>query len=382
MPNIFDYIPEVILLATTLICSLFLIKKPLNNKDIKVLNALFIIGLCLCASSIIQETITLQQILIKNIFKIYFLLAATYHLFTYSKKFHALERLCLVTTCIGLFITVSTTDSFMLLLAFSLCIVSTYGFAITRERPTKDTATLTSLLLIIGILYGLHPFMASMVLLIIIILFCLRTTNKDIEALCITLLVPAGIYLLLRELLASQDPSQIELTLITVGFILMLSPTILLFAGTNKTKNMAKFAIFYIGTILFLMGSGTPDIKAAAIVMTLSLVFIYSPIINPLTIIGLSMLPPTTAFVMKVPLFWAPFKNAELVQIILVSVTTLVMTIFAAKELYLFHTSKKGTFIPFPIPFKFISIAVIIISVIYFSYINQTLEYAIKALGR
>ena len=85
----------------------------------------------------------------------------------------------------------------------------------------------------------------------------------------------------------------------------MLIPSILLFAESNKTKNMAKFALFYIGTIIFLMGSGTIDIKASAIVMTLLLAFIYSPTSNPLTIIGLIMLPPTTAFIIKLPLFWA-----------------------------------------------------------------------------
>jgi hypothetical protein len=188
--------------------------------------------------------------------------------------------------------------------------------------------------------------------------------------------------MLLRELLGAQNQLKIESVLIVIGIILMLLPAILLVAETNKTKVMAKFATFYIGTMIFLMGSGTLDIKVAAVAMALSLAFIYSPIANPLTVIGLAMLPPTIAFIVKLPLFWAPLKNAELAQIILVSAVTLVVSIFATKELYLFHISKKGKVIPFPMPFKIISIAVIIISVIYFSHINQTLEYAAKTLGK
>jgi hypothetical protein len=278
---------------------------------------------------------------------------------------------------------ISTTDAFILFSAFALCIISTYGLALTREHNSKDTAMLTSLLLIICILHGIHPFMASMVLFLTTTFFYLRTTNKDLEAFCVTLLVPANIYILLRELMTTSAPLQIERTLMAVGIFLILVPPVLLLAESNKTKNMAKFVMFYVGTIIFLMGSGTLDIKSSAIMMTLFLVFIYSPISNPLAIIGLAMLPPTTTFIIKLPLFWAPFKSSAIAQIVIVSVATLAMSIFAAKELYRFHTSiNKGKFIPFPTPFKIISIAVIIISVIYFSYINQTLESAIMALGK
>ena len=221
-----------------------------------------------------------------------------------------------------------------------------------------------------------------MVLLFSTIIFYLRTTNKDIEAFCVTMLIPINIYILLRELMTTRTPQPIENTLITVGILLMLVPQILLFAESNKRKTMAKFVTFYIGIIIFLMGSGTIDIKAAAIVMTLSLVLIYSPVANPLTIVGLAMLPPVMSFIVKVPLFLATFTNTDIAQIILVSATTLAMSIFAAKELYCFHTSNKGKFTPFSMPFKIISIAVITVSVIYFSYINQTLEYAIRALGK
>ncbi len=383
MLNILNYIPETILLITTLISSLFLIKITINSKNIRVLNIVFMTGIFICAASLIQEIIIHPQDLIKNIFKFYFLLAATYYIFTYSKRFHALERLCLLSTCIGLFIIISTTDAFILFSAFALCIISTYGLALTREHHSKDTAMLTSLLLIICILHGIHPFMASMVLFLTTTFFYLRTTNKDIEAFCVTLLVPANIYILLRELMTTSTPLQIERTLMAVGIFLILVPPVLLLAESNKTKNMAKFVMFYVGTIIFLMGSGTLDIKSSAIMMTLFLVFIYSPISNPLAIIGLAMLPPTTTFIIKLPLFWAPFKSSAIAQIVIVSVATLAMSIFAAKELYRFHTSiNKGKFIPFPTPFKIISIAVIIISVIYFSYINQTLESAIMALGK
>lgn len=382
MLNILSYIPETILLITTLICSLFLIKKTTSHKSTRVLNILFTTGIIICAASLVQEVMVHPQDLIKNIFKFYFLLAATYYMFTYSKRFHAIECLCLLSTCIGLFMIISTTDSFILLSAFALCIISAYGLALTREHPSKDTAMLTSLLLIICILYGIHPFMASMVLLLATTFFYLRTTNRDIEAFCVTLLIPINVYILLRQLMTATDPLQIERSLIAVGILLMLSSPILLLAESNKTKNMAKFAIFYVGTVIFLMGSGTLDIKASAIIMTLFLVFIYSPIANPLAIIGLAMLPPATTFIIKLPLFWAPFKSAAITQIVLISVATLAMSIFAAKELYRFHTSNKGKLIPFPVPFKIISIAVIIISVIYFSYINQTLEYAIRALGK
>jgi hypothetical protein len=382
MLNIQNYMPEIVLLITILTCSFFLTKRALNNRTIRTLNILFVIGVIACASAIILEATMQQQLLIKNIFKFYFLFATTYYVFTYSTKFHALERLCLLTTCLSLFTIVSTTDIFVLLSAFALCIASTYGFALTRERPSKDTATTTSLLLVIAILYGQHPFMVGMVLLSSTIVLYLRTTSKDLEAFFITMLVPANIYILLRELLIAQNAVKIENSLIAVGIILMLAPTILLFSEANRTKTMAKFATFYIGTIIFLMGSGTIDIKTTSIMMLLSLVFIYSPTANPLTIIGLAMLPPATAFITRLPLFLAPFKSIEIAQIIAVSVASLAMSIFAAKELYSFHTTKEKSFIPFPIPFKIISIAVVIISVIYFNYINQTLGYAVRALGR
>ena len=382
MLDILNYIPEIILLVTLLTCSLFLIKKPISKKNSRFLDASAIIGLAACASYIILSMIEDQQSLIRDLFKLYFLLAATYHMFTYSKRFHALERVCLLSTCLGLFMIVSTTDTLMLLSSFALCIVSVYGFSLTRERPSKDTAMLVSILFLISIIYGQNHFMAAMILLLSTLFFALRTTNKDLESFCVTLLVPINIYILLRELLASQNPIKIESTLITIGFILMLLPVVLLFSGSNKTKNMVKFAVFYIGAILFLLGSGTLDIKASAIMMTLLLTFTYSPVANPLTIIGMVLLPPATAFVGKFPLFWAPFKNEEPVQIILLSAITLAMSIFGARELYNFHTSNKGKLVPFSTPFKIISIAVIIVSVIYFSYINQTLEYAIRALSK
>ena len=204
MLNMLDYIPETILLITSLLCSLFLTKKDISHKSVRTMNVIFIVGIIACAGSIIEGSIAHQQLLIRDIFKFYFLLTATYYLFTYSKRFHALERLCILTACIGLFIIVSTTDTFILLLAFVLCISSVYGIALTRERPSKDTVTLASLLLIISILYGLNPFISSMVLLISTVLFYLRTTNKDLEAFCVTFLIPINIYILLRLLLTTQ----------------------------------------------------------------------------------------------------------------------------------------------------------------------------------
>jgi uncharacterized membrane protein len=212
--------------------------------------------------------------------------------------------------------------------------------------------------------------------------FCLRTTNRELEAVSVTFLIPVVVYMLLRELSTTDHSLLVSNSLTTIGIVSMVISSILLIANSNRSKNMAKFAMFYLGTIIFMMGCGTFDIKAAAIMMTLLLAFIYSPVRNPLTILTLAMLPPITAFVTKIPLFWAPFKTGMVAQILIVCVTSLVMAVFSGIELYRTHVSKENKAMAFPIALKIISITVIIISIVYFDRINLTLEYAIKALGR
>jgi len=188
--------------------------------------------------------------------------------------------------------------------------------------------------------------------------------------------------MLLRELFAPDRSFLISNSLTTIGIASMVISSLLLIANRDRSKNMAKFALFYLGTIIFMMGCGTFDIKAAAIMMTLLFAFIYSPVSNPLTILTLAMLPPATAFVAKLPLFWAPFKTGMIAQILLVCSTSLIMAVFSGIELYRTHVSKENKVMSFPIALKIISIAVIIMSVVYFDRIDLTLEYAIKALGR
>lgn len=272
MIDITNYMPEAVLLSLILVSALFLIKHTWTKKSIRLMNIFFVLGAVACAYFVVSEIVLEKQDVLKNIFKLYFLSAAIYYIYIYSRRFHALERLCIASLCMGSFLAVSNTDIFIMLVSFSLCMISVYGLAVTRERPSKDAVTFTSFLFITAALYGLHPFFATTIMLISVMFLCLRTTNKDLEAVSVTFLLPALIYLLLRELLTIDRSMLISNSLTTIGIVSMIISSILLIANSNRSKNMAKFAVFYLGSIIFMMGCGTFDIKAAVIMMTLLLI--------------------------------------------------------------------------------------------------------------
>ncbi len=382
MINIASYVPETILLLLIVINSMFLTRSSISRRNVTLMNIIFILGLVVCSYFIVREIVVDQKDILKNIFKLYVLTAAIYFTQTYSRRFKILERLCILSLCIGSFLVLSSTDIFTIFTAVSLCILSVYGIAVTREHPSRDAITLISFLLITAILYGAYPFLSTVILLITALLFCLRTTNSDLEALTITVLTPVIIYMLLRELLTIDRSMLIASSLTTIGVASMTTAAILLMAHNNSKKNMAKFAIFYIGVIVFMVGCGTLDIKASALTMMILLTFVYSPIRNPMTILTLAILPPTAAFIAKIPLFWAPFKTGMVFQMLLVITTSLLMAIFSGIELYRVHISKENNNMSLPIALKVLSITAIILSVIYFDWINITLEQAIKAIGR
>ena len=382
MTVLMNYIPETLLLLTIVISSLLMIKQDWMKKHTTIANIIFVLGMVICGSFLIGNIAQQESELLKNIFKLYFVISSIFYILIYSRRFHIIERIATATICLGLFLIVSSTDPLMTFTSFALVLASLYSLALTRERPSKDAVTFLSILLIVSLLYAHAPFFASIIMLIATVFFCLKTTNKDLEAVIVTLVLPAILYMLIRELMLTKDSAFfIENSLTSIGLALMTIPALLMIANVNKNKNMVKLAIFYLGTILFMIGTGSIDIKATAVIMILLYSFIYSPERNPITILALSLLPPMTTFIAKIPMFWAPLKTTYLAQIILIAAVSLVITLCSALELYRYYTSgnaKKEK----PVTIKIISVAAIIVSVIYFDHIKITLEYALKTLGK
>jgi hypothetical protein len=120
MIDITNYIPEVVLLSMILVNALFLIKHTWTKKSVRLMNIIFILSAVICAYFIVSEIVLGKMDVLKNIFKLYFLSAAIYYIHIYSRRFHALERLCVASLCMGAFLVVSNIDVFIMFAALSL----------------------------------------------------------------------------------------------------------------------------------------------------------------------------------------------------------------------------------------------------------------------
>lgn len=351
--------------ALTLIAtSAFLIKRVVTERDVIILNVLITLGLVTSAFFV------LMQKDIDAVFKVSFLYAGLFFIYNYSERFHVIERISILTALIGIFTMMSSSSDTVTVISSFLILVSVYGFIITRERPNKSAVTAVSTILIILLMYKLAPAIVIIFLLLVTLAFPFKTKNASLEALITTLVTPVLIFLSLKYLSQATNVHFLTGSLRIIGISLMAAAPILLFSNSYVEKRMAKYGVFYLGNIIFLLSMHSKQAYILAVIYTLIIAIIYDPKRSTFSIFNLAMLPPSPAFIVKLSFLSELTNNFHPAYQIVIILSSIAVMFHASVDIY-----KIG--IKRPLILKIVSIAAIIVVLIYLKQLETVLAKVI-----
>ncbi|MBN1114341.1 MAG: hypothetical protein JXA66_03290 [Oligoflexia bacterium] len=385
------FMPEFSIVLTIIILCFFLIEgnKSRNNSR-NILDTVFVTGLSISAFWLLlqffSEPVANYKLLIyrdrfSTIYKLYFIFAALYFMFNYSIRYHIMERLSVLSFVLAVSFLFTSMSRLLTFVSFSLLIVSSYGFILTRFRPKKDLVLLASSMLMLVLVYQSSTAIPLLLMLIVPVILIHFSADKSIEGFLVYFIIPAVTYLIIRYSDAADVNPLFFRSLRIIGLSLLTASAILLFSSVRDWKRNAKYGLFYIAHIIFMLGINTIETKILAIIMIFLLPVIYTHEFNFFTVLNLSMLPPSPMFLIKVSLLTIIFSTGNMAEKIILPLSGFFFAVYAALDVSSTDIRKKISIIPGRIFFKYLSVIVVFFCLVYFEMVKNMLKTTILALA-
>lgn len=322
-----------------------------------------------------------MELTIQILFKIYILIAVCFFFFTYRQRYKKMETITIVSFLTGAFFLLSYKSDLVTFSANTLMLVSLFGFSLTRLRPNKHTIAAIAVSAFLILLYRTSPDIVSIMLLLICIFFCISANERAIEAFIIMLVIPIIAYMCINySLYNSSNLLFPKLNRLCGLGIISMSSFFILF-GKLKEKRMIFYALFYIGNFIFALGLQTQEATTLAIMMLFLLPLIYSPKLSFNSIFNLAMLPVSPAFIIKLILIMMVLKAGMKIEAGIIIIGSLIIMIFSVSDLYNSIKIKTKGKRAIPLVLQTVSIALLILSVIYLDTFRNVVKITIKAVN-
>ncbi|MCX6113034.1 MAG: hypothetical protein NTY22_07130 [Proteobacteria bacterium] len=322
-----------------------------------------------------------MDVTIQTLFKIYLSLSFILFFFTYSKKHKIFEKLNLISFMIGSFCLLSFRSELIVFCSMALMLISSYGFALTRIRPNKYTITAVALSAILILLYKVTPHISVIMLLLFIISLCFAANEKSIEAFIVLFILPVILYLCIDY--TSYNNSRLLFPMVTrvTGLAFIVVSSFVLLSRKFENKKMISYAFFYIGHYIFAIGVKTPESITLAVMFTFIMPFIYSSEPDFISVFNLSMLPVSPVFILKTALVMIVIKANMLPEAAIIVGCSLIVMVLCVSDLsnIVFRPFKRKAGIPVLI--QTVSVAVLLLSIIYLDTVKNVIKITIKVIN-
>jgi hypothetical protein len=322
-----------------------------------------------------------MTISIELLFKAYFAAALILFLFTYSQRYKLFEKINILAFTVGAFFLLSYSSELIVFCSMVLMAVSTFGFVLTRIRPDKQTITGISLSLILILLYKVSPHVSIVMLSLIAATFCFRANNKAIEAFGIILIFPALLYLSINYIAGHGTSTLFPLMARVIGLSFIAISTISLLSDKLKEKRMASYAFFYIGHFIFAMGVRTPETMALSVMLAFMVPLIYSPYPTMISVFNLSMLPVSPVFIIKVILLMIVIKGGMFLEAGIIIICSLVVMGLSTSDLSNIVLQPSRRKITVPVLIQTMSVAVLLLSIIYLDTVKNVIRITMRGIS-
>ncbi|MEI6079069.1 MAG: hypothetical protein WCQ53_00325 [bacterium] len=326
-------------------------------------------------------TIINNALNIQTLFKIYLLAALVFFISVHSQRYQKLEILNLVSFIIGAFFLLSFRSELIVFCSMTLMVASILGFTLTRIRPNKHTITAIGLLLVLILLHKVSPNVSTVMLLLISFLFCFISDNRSIESFIILFIFPILLYLSIDHLSVNGTKLFFPLLVRITGLTFIVISTLTIMSKRFKDKRMIAYATFYAGHFIFLAGIKTPEAMTLAVLFAFIMPFIYTSEPDLLSVFNLAMLPLSPAFILKIALIMMIMKIGMPVESAIVVICSLIVMILSISDLsnIMLKTVVRKT--KFPAFLKGVSLAVLLLSIIYLDTVKNVVKITIKAIN-
>jgi len=315
------------------------------------------------------------------LFKLYFIGAFVFFLSTYSQRYRLFEKINLLAFITGAFFLLSFSSDIITFCSMALMATSTFGFVLTRIRPSKQTITAISLSLLLILLYKVSPYASIMMLTLIAAIFCFRSNNRSIEAFIIMFIFPVILYLSINYVTGNSVKVLFPVIIRIIGLAFIIVSTMALLSGKLKDKRMVSYALFYTGHVIFAIGVRTPETIALAVILTFILPLIYAPDTTLISVFNLAMLPISPVFIIKVILLMIVMKGGMLVEAGTVIGCSLVIMGLSVSDLsnIMLQPFKKKMRVP--VSLQTASVAVLLLSIIYLDTVKNVIKITIRGIS-
>lgn len=373
----YNFIPEGVLIFSALVICLINILRPQPTlRSTLLIKLTLIIGIVV--SAIIQLLLPYNILAIAIFFKLYFAIASLFFILTYSKRFSAAECLSVLGLTTGSFLICSSNTSIVMFCSMSLFIASLFYFTVTRERiVSKEGVFVTTLVLMLILVYKASPLVSLTTLIVITMIILMKTKNKDIEAVIMSLVMPLVFYLLIVGLSTSERDT-ICMSLRLIGIATLILSSVLMFTSKYEgAKRSTKYGLFYLGSILLFISFGTKESVSLSLILVFLIPFTYSQNITSLSIINFAAMPISPSFIARYVFLTLLLRAEAWLEASVLLISSLVFWIFGAYDLA-DHKQPNTK----PKALTYLSILVLIISAIFFNSFHNMLKTSLIDLLR
>lgn len=346
----------------------------LSEKITKIIKGV----LSLVAIVVISKLLYTKQLDLSSLFKIYFMVAGIFFIYTQFRRYSMAEFLSLTGLLSAIFFLLSFRLKLIVFSSFVLMIVSFFTFMITRFRPDKSTITFVYFTLIFSLLYRLSPFLALIGILIILLMFLFRSKDGSIDSLIIIFLIPAIFYLIILGLGSKGTAIEFNTTIIRViSLTTMVFTSFFFMSRLFHQKISCSYSMFYISHILFAISINTIHSTIIALLMIFTLPFIYSSKVSKFSVFNLVMLPPSPLFILKLGLFAITLSMGHIADYLLMLLTYLIVIFHTFRYFYINEAEKKPPLLLTQKILGAVSFLIILVCLIYLNTIKNIISSAL-----
>ncbi len=346
----------------------------LSEKTTKIIKGI----LSLTAITVICKLLYMDQLGLSSLFKIYFMIAGIFFIYTQFRRYSMAEFLSLIGILCAIFFLLSFRSELIVFSSFVLIIVSFFTFMITRFRPDKSTITFIYLTLIFSLLYRLAPFLGLIGIILILLMFLFKSKDSSIDSLIVMFLIPTVFYLMLLDLGNNGSETEFNTTIIRIiSLSTMVFTSLFFISRLFYQKISCSYSMFYISHILFAISINTIQSVIIALLMIFTLPFIYSSKVKKFSIFNFLMLPPSPIFILKLGLFGITLSIGHVTDYLVMLLSYLIVIFHTFRYFYI---NEPETKLPRPLPEKIlgvISFLVILVCLIYLNTIKNIIGSAL-----
>ena len=340
------------------------------------------IVLALAAITIVSRILYLNQLSISSLFKIYFMIAGVFFIYTQFKRYNMVEFISTVGVISGIFFLLSFNSQLIVFSSFILIITSCFGFMTTRFRPNKNTISFVYLTLIFALLYGIAPFLSVLAITVILLMFLFRSKDSSIDSLIITLLIPTVFYLFLLDLAKQGLDIQANITTLRiVSLATMIFISTFFMSKQFHQRTSCSYSVFYIAHILFALSINTMASIIIGLLMIFILPFIYSSKANRFSIFNMAMLPPSPVFILKLSLLGITLNMGYITDYVIILASYTIVLFNTFRYFYIVELENKAKFAVSEKVLGTVSFLVILVCLIYLNTIKNIVGSALANIA-